>query len=186
MKQVALFKNKLSDISLNFTVYRKLFDDKDAVNTMNNFHSLVFGNYQKCLVDTLYLEIAKLFDRGTNQQNINLSFQYLISRTVGKFHPELNMDFQKLKSLFEASNLKTYRNKLLAHNDLKTIINSKVARPVVTGEALKVIVDEAWALFGKIEHYLGITDRTYVTSSEIRLPTGSGIDEFILMLQKRI
>lgn len=183
MEDPALFKSRLSDISLNFTVYSELFDNTHFLNTLNNFHSFVFGNYQKCLVDALYLEIAKLFDPEGNKDK-NLSFLYLISLTNGNNHAELKKDFEELCKLFISSNLKVYRNKLLAHNDLKAIQGARVAKPEVTTETLKVLLEGCWSLFGKIEYALGITDRVYRTSPHILLPAGTGIDEFITKLQK--
>ena len=180
----ALFKNRLSDISLNFTVYSELFDSSDSVNTLNNFHSFVFGNYQKCLVDVLYLEIAKLFDPKGNKDK-NLSFLYLISLTNSDSKPELEADFEELKILFTSSNLKAYRNKLLAHNDLKAIQGIRAVKPEVTTETLEELLKRAWTLFGKIEFTLGITEKAYQTSPYIQLPTGTGIDEFITKLKNR-
>lgn len=160
-----------------------MFDNTNSVNTLNNFHSFVFGNYQKCLVDALYLEIAKLFDlKGNNDKN--LSFLYLISLTNDNNHAELEENFEELCKLFKSSNLKAYRNKLLAHNDLKAIQGIRAAKPEVTTETLRVLLERCWSLFGKIEYALGITDRAYQTSPYILLPTGSGIDEFINKLQK--
>ncbi|MDO6446253.1 hypothetical protein Q4493_10765 [Colwellia sp. 1_MG-2023] len=184
MEASALFKSRLSDISLNFTVYSELFDNTHSVNTLNNFHSFVFGNYQKCLVDALYLEIAKLFD-PKGKKDKNLSFLYLISLTNDINHAELKENFEELCILFKSSNLKAYRNKLLAHNDLKAIQGVRAAKPEVTTETLKVLLERCWSLFGKIEYALGITDRAYQTSPHILLPTGTGIDEFITKLQKR-
>ena len=184
MEASALFKSRLSDISLNFTVYSELFDNIDSVNTLNSFHSFVFGNYQKCLVDALYLEIAKLFD-PKGKKDKNLSFLYLISLTNNDIHPELEGDFEELNTLFKTSNLKAYRNKLLAHNDLKAIQGVRAAKPEVTTETLQGLLERSWSLFGKIECALGITDRAYQTSPYIQLPTGTGIDEFITKLQSR-
>ncbi|MFB2718439.1 AbiU2 domain-containing protein [Shewanella xiamenensis] len=184
MEASALFKNRLSDISLNFTVYSELFDNTHSIETLNNFHSFIFGNYQKCLVDALYLEVAKLFDPKGDKDK-NLSFSYLISLTNDNNHAELNKDFEELCTLFESSNLKKYRNKLLAHNDLKAIQGIKAAKPEVTTETLEVLLKRCWSLFGKIEYALGITDRAYQTSPHILLPTGTGIDEFITKLQER-
>ena len=184
MEASALFKSRLSDISLNFTVYSELFDNTHSVSTLNNFHSFVFGNYQKCLVDALYLEIAKLFDPKGNKDK-NLSFLYIISLTNDNNQAELKENFEELCTLFKSSNLKTYRNKLLAHNDLKAIQGVKAAKPEVTTETLEILLEQCWSLFGKIEYALGITDRAYQASPHIQLPTGTGIDEFITKLQKR-
>ncbi len=185
MEDSALFKKKLSDISLNFTVYRELFDSMGSVNTLNNFHSFIFGNYQRCLVDSIYLEVVKLFD-PEGDKNKNLSFPYLISLIKGDSRSELEADFEKLKNIFKDSNLKNYRNKLLAHNDLNAIQSIKALKLELTSETLENMLEKSWALFGKIEFYLGITDRAYQTSAYIRLPTGAGIDEFIEKLQVRI
>ncbi|MCE3218979.1 hypothetical protein G5C64_09035 [Vibrio diabolicus] len=59
MEDVVLFKKKLSDVSLNFTVYTELFDSPEAVEAMNQFHPFIFGNYQKCLVRISVIAIAR-------------------------------------------------------------------------------------------------------------------------------
>lgn len=130
------------------------------------------------------MEIVKLFD-PEGDKNKNLSFLYLISLTRDDLQPELKADFEELKTIFKSSNLKSYQNKLLAHNDLKAIQCIKAEKPEVTSETLESMLEKSWSLFGKIEFYLGITDRAYQTSIYIHLPTGAGIDEFIEKLQVR-
>ncbi|WP_219574156.1 AbiU2 domain-containing protein, partial [Vibrio parahaemolyticus] len=184
-EDVVLFKKKLSDVSLNFTVYTELFDSTEAVKAMNDFHPFIFGNYQKCLVDGLYLELTKLFDPQGKSGSKNLSFDFMISRVSKEHQTELRADLQELGKLFEEANLKKYRNKLLAHNDVNALRGSKVIELRVTTLKLEMILSSLWSLFGKIEYYLGITDRPYKTSSYIRLPTGSSVEEFVGKIIKR-
>ena len=79
---------------------------------------------------------------------------YLISLTNDNNHAELKENFEELCILFKSSNLKAYRNKLLAHNDLKAIQGVRAAKPEVTTETLKVLLERCWSLFGKIEYAL--------------------------------
>jgi hypothetical protein len=185
MEDVVLFKKKLSDVSLNFTVYTELFDSPEAVEAMNQFHPFIFGNYQKCLVDVLYLELTKLIDPQGKSGSKNLSFEFMIAKTSDEHQNELISDLTELSKLFEEVNLKKYRNKLLAHNDVSTLRGNKVLELEVTVSKLEIILNSSWALFGKIEYYLGITDRPYQTSSYIKLPTGSSVEEFVGKIKNR-
>lgn len=186
MEDVVLFRKKLSDVSLNFTVYTELFDSSEAVEAMNQFHPFIFGNYQKCLVNILYLELTKLIDPQGRSGSKNLSFEYMISKASVEHQIKLQSDFKDLNKLFEEINLKKYRNKLLAHNDVNTLRGNKVLELEVTVSKLEMIFHSSWSLFGKIEYYLGITDRPYQTSSYIQLPTGSSTKEFIDKIKNRI
>ncbi|MFH4617336.1 hypothetical protein WMQ45_22145 [Vibrio diabolicus] len=103
----------------------------------------------------------------------------MISKASDEHQIELLSDLTELSKLFEEVNLKKYRNKLLAHNDLSTLRGNKVLELEVTASKLEIILNSSWSLFGKIEYYLGITDRPYQTSSYIQLPTGSSVEEFV-------
>lgn len=179
MEDVVLFKKKLSDVSLNFTVYTELFDSAEAVEAMNQFHPFIFSNYQRCLVHVLYLELSKLIDPKGKSGSKNLSFEFIISKASDEHQIELLSDLTELGKLFEEVNLKKFRNKLLAHNDVSTLRGNKVLELEVTVSKLEMILNSSWSLFGKIEYYLGITGRPYQTSSYIQLPTGSSVEEFV-------
>ncbi|MEZ8314261.1 hypothetical protein AB6C44_11685 [Vibrio splendidus] len=186
MEDVNIFKSKLSDVSLNFTVYKQLFDNSDSVEVMNKFHPFIFGNYQKCLVDILYLELTKLIDPEGRSGNENLSFEFLISKVNNKFQSELLSDLSDLGELFKESNLKIYRNKLIAHNDAKTLRGDKVIELLITSDKLEIILNSSWSLLGKIEYYLGIEDCIYQTSAYIMLPSETCIEEFVEKIKNRI
>ncbi|WP_146448358.1 hypothetical protein [Vibrio kanaloae] len=184
MNDVESFKAKLRDVSLNFTIYSELFDEQDAVDIMNNVNPLIFGNYQRCLVDVLYLEISKLLDPMRQGGNQNLSFAYIISLVPQQYQQELNSDLSVLENLFEQSNLKKYRNKKLAHNDLQSIKSERGIELNISSSKLENMLDCAWLVLGKVEFYLGLTDRPYKTAVHVRLPTGITIEEFISQLGK--
>jgi hypothetical protein len=184
MNDVESFKAKLRDVSLNFTIYSELFDKQDTVDIMNNINPLIFGNYQRCLVDVLYLEISKLLDPMRQGRNQNLSFAYMISLVPQKHQQELKSDLFVLEKLFEQSNLKKYRNKKLAHNDLQSIKSERGFGLNISTSKLENMLDCGWRVLGKVEFYLCLADRPYETAVHVRLPTGVTIEEFVSQLEK--
>jgi hypothetical protein len=68
------------------------------------------------------LEPCLLLDPAQTGKNINLSLEHLVKQCKC---PELDEKLEQLKTQYILTGIKEWRNKLLAHNDLDTLMGTK-------------------------------------------------------------
>jgi hypothetical protein len=110
--------SKLGEVATLLHTLEDLYTDTQVVARMNEYASAFFGQHQALLVDTLFLEIAKLFDPAQQGKNSNLSLPHLV-----KVSPFAHANEQVVKAQLELAKgalgrIPQLRNKFLAHNDL--------------------------------------------------------------------
>ncbi len=107
--------------------FRKyLFDenpDVDALKEPRNEH--FFYRIQEVFQESWMHQLAKLHDPAVQGKNINLTLEYIIE--YGGWETEFQKKLQGLKSRMDKlyPSIKVARNKLLSHNDYKTMIGSE-------------------------------------------------------------
>ena len=113
-----------------------LFDENpDKVVFENPRNGLFFVHLQDVLQESWCIQLAKLHDPAVQGRNINLSLDYMIER--GHWEPEAKKELIGLKSKMEeslAGPIRIARDKILAHNDEPTLLNSKDLGSFATGE----------------------------------------------------
>jgi hypothetical protein len=103
-----------------------LFDEnKDVAILKSPRHEHFFYSLQEIIQEHWLHQLAKLHDPAVQGSNINLSIDYIID--FGGWDDQLKL---KLKSLREGMSIlstpvKSARNKLLSHNDLRVILEEK-------------------------------------------------------------
>ena len=78
--EIERIKYLLSELSVDLTLYSQLYGLEEAVEVLNQFNGLVFGRLQHCLIERIFIEFAKLMDKGKMGKNENLSLEYIIKK----------------------------------------------------------------------------------------------------------
>jgi hypothetical protein len=79
---------------------------------------------------------------------------------------ELSELLSNTQQLFVSTGLKKYRNKVISHNDLRTI-NNKTQHLSLNYDYLTLLIKNLWALLDMIRFVSGETDVLVTTGTEI-------------------
>ena len=150
-----LIKNELVSAWAYLITYVELFDHHDPkrmellLETAPGF----FGLVQSSLLESVFIRLARLMDPADSSRDEtkpNLSFKKLF---LGSNYPHAAIKFESVNKMWKTGDLKslqTYRNKIIAHNDLKL---AREITPQVTAKLrsqdvtkLRQLFTELWAV----------------------------------------
>lgn len=186
MQECEKFEDLLFDLSSDLTIYRQLFSNEETIATLNGFNSLIFGNYQKCLVNSIFSKIARLLDPPAtgSSKNSNLSLQFLIERLSIAENSEVMDEFGEIKFIFSSSGLKNYRNKILSHNDAKTAIRGESLSINIDASELEGLVERIGNLYFTVKYAAGLDQVNRSLDPLITLPFDKDGASFISKLKQ--
>lgn len=118
-QELEVIRNYFTDLCIDLTIYSDLFTSQESVDVLSQFNSLIFNRIKRAYIERLCLSIACLLDPAETGKNKNLSLEHIINQCNS---PELEKKLDKLKGLYNSTGIKLWRQKLLAHNDLKTLM----------------------------------------------------------------
>ncbi len=110
-----------------YEVRKYLFDDNpDECLLKEARHKSFFYRISIVFQESWMLQLVKLHDPAVQGGNANLSLQYIIE--YGDWEPDFKQELVELKKAMDMLylSIKEARNKLLSHNDYKTIIGQDV------------------------------------------------------------
>ena len=105
---------------------RKLFDDNPEVNKLMVSQSRdFFVRLSEITLDYAFLQVMKLHDPSVIGKDINLTIEYIVE--YGAWDQQTRIELNKLVSKLNElkEQIKPARNKIICHNDLKTILRNK-------------------------------------------------------------
>jgi hypothetical protein len=172
MKAHQKFEELLFELSNDFTIYKQLFSEDSSVEILNNFNSLIFGNYQKNLVDRIFSEIAKALDPAHTgkSKDPNLSLAYFIKKYDLEEDEEVAKEFEHILKIYAGSNLKKYRNKILSHNDARLAYKGESISVKLQLSDVEVLIEGIGNLYYTILFKAGIKDENFAMDPLVTLP----------------
>jgi hypothetical protein len=167
-EHVETMQKVVADVATEFTLYTQLFVMPDTIDLLNKTASMVFSSYQRSLLNTIYISISRILDPATSgrDKDSNLSFKFIISELELTENKELSELLSNTQQLFVSTGLKKYRNKVISHNDLRTI-NNKTQHLSLNYDYLTLLIKNLWALLDMIRFVSGETDVLVTTGTEI-------------------
>jgi hypothetical protein len=167
-EHVETMQKVVADVATEFTLYTQLFVMPDTIDLLNKTASMVFSSYQRSLLNTIYISISRILDPATSgrDKDSNLSFKFIISELELTENKELSELLSNTQQLFVSTGLKKYRNKVISHNDLRTI-NNKTQHLSLNYDDLTLLIKNLWALLDMIRFVSGETDVLVTTGTEI-------------------
>jgi len=163
-----IMQRVVADVATEFTLYTQLFVKPESIDLLNKTASMVFSSYQRSLLNTIYISISRILDPATSgrDKDSNLSFKFLISELEIAENKELSKLLSNTQQLFISTGLRKYRNKVISHNDLRTI-NNKTQHLSLNYDDLTLLIKNLWALLDMIRFVSGETDVLITTGTEI-------------------
>jgi len=177
-EELQFFDRYFSTLCTDLTIYKQLFSTEESITVLNSFNSLIFGRIQATYIERICLKIACLLDpaeSGKGGVNKNLTLKRFVTQCNSS---ELNTLIGNLDTLYDSTGIKTWRNKVLAHSDLKTAM----------GEFdfdLKFSLEDLENIIQCVQEILDlIVDPNVTTDTEVKLPYGSDVSSFIAKIKK--
>jgi len=173
-EELKVIKEYFTNLCLDLTIYSDLFTEQESIDVMNGFNSLVFSRIQKAYIEKLCLSLACLLDPAQTGKNKNLSLARIITQCEC---PELDGKYSNLLKLYELTGIKNWRSKLLAHNDLNTLMGKKILDLKFEHDDIENIIELIQEIFDDI------SDPTVQTDIRVTLPFDKDVNQFISKLK---
>ncbi|MBY6106824.1 hypothetical protein KUW19_10095 [Ferrimonas balearica] len=186
MYSLVTLKNFLADVSTDLTYYRQIFGSDRNVEVLREFSDWVFSNYQQCLINNIYSKLARLLDPKSSCGKDNLSFSYVISTCSLSEDLDIQKSLEDIKNKYKSTGLKSYRNKVLSHNDAHTVLSGTQCGVSLNDESLDEFLSSLWDLFSLLKYKTGQEDLIPKYSTEIIIPAEMDGETFVLKLQGRM
>lgn len=185
MEAIGKFEDLLFDLSNDFTIYSQLFTEDHSVKVLNEFNPLIFGNYQKVLISSILSKVARLLDPATTGRDRapNLSLAYFIEKYRLQDDPEVKGEFEYIKDFYKNSNLKTYRNKVLSHNDAALAYKGESISLKLEAPDVESLIGFIGDLFFLIKYKSGISAVNAAIDPLVTLPFDKDGSAFINKLK---
>lgn len=174
LRELEVIKNYFTDLCIDLTVYSDLFTSQESVDILNGFNSLIFNRIKRAYVEKLCLSIACLLDPAQTGKNKNLSLAHIIKQCNC---PELDVKLDGLKDIYRSTGIKRWRQKLLAHNDLSTLMGGKPLYLKFEHNDIEHMIELIREIFDDI------SDPTVHTDFRVVLPFDKNGSAFIKKLQ---
>ena len=172
--ELDVINNYFSDLCVDLTLYSELFTEDSSIKVLNKFNQLVFHRIQKAYIEKLCLSIACLLDPAETGKSKNLSLARIIKQCEC---PELDEKLNKLQELYISTGIKKWRQKLLAHNDLGTLMGRKNLDLKFEHDDIQYILELIQEIFDDI------SDPTVHTDIMVTLPFDQNGRAFINKLE---
>ena len=179
MTEFSKFKLLISDLSMDFTIYHQLFSKEKDIEVLNKFNYIIFSNYQKCLLESIYSKISRLLDPAKTHNNKNLSFSYFIEKFSLSDDKEIMDKLDEIEKVYKETNLKKYRDKVLSHNDVKLATAESVFKLDLTINEVNLFLSSLRDLCCLIDYKSGGSELRYSISPYITLPRDLDGSSFI-------
>ncbi|EEO01251.1 TPA: hypothetical protein RUZ05_003367 [Vibrio cholerae] len=172
--ELKVIKEYFSHLCLDLTVYSDLFTVQQSIDAINEFNSLVFGRIQKAYIEKLCLSLACLLDPAQTGNNKNLSLKRIIDQCECT---ELDCKYSGLLRLYESTGIKNWRSKLLAHNDLNTLMGKSKLELKFEHDDIENIIELIQEIFDDI------SDPKSQTDIRVTLPFDQNVNNFVNKLK---
>lgn len=175
--ELECFEDYFVSLCTDLTIYNQLFGSDEAISVLNEFSGLIFNRIQRTFVEKICLKIACLMDpasSGKGGSNKNLSLRRFVEVAD---NAELNVAYEKLHKSYEDTGIKEWRNKILAHTDLKTAMGVYDFDLKFDVQALNELIRETQDILDLIK------DPCVYTDTEVTLPFGKDVGTFLSKLK---
>ncbi|WP_176432249.1 MULTISPECIES: AbiU2 domain-containing protein [unclassified Vibrio] len=186
MEAVEKLKSLLIDVSTDMKFYEQIFGVKENIQTLVEFSNWVFSNYQSALVNSIMMKVSRLMDPVASCGEDNLSFKNVVERCDLSNDEQILPLLAELDQVYKTTGLKNYRNKVLSHNDAKSLLTNKSTKVNLNQVELSELIKDMWHLLAVIEHRSGLENSVPEYSTEHLIPASEDGEWFIEKLRRRM
>lgn len=183
MEEFNRFGIIVSNLQKEVELYEELYGNSDAVSILEQSAIHVFSIIQRAMFFEIIARLAALFDPAKTGKDSNLSFSHLLGRVEGKLEPKTEELIAQTFALYEATGIKRFRSKALAHLDLKQYLGKRVLATDISYESVSGILSNLEILIRTIPVEAGILAKGHAIYRDSKLPDSSGGIALLAKLQ---
>jgi hypothetical protein len=183
MEEFNRFGIIVSELQKEVELYEELYGNSDAVSILNQSAMQVFSIIQRAMFFEIVTRLAALFDPSKMKVDANLSFDHLLERVKGKLEPDTEKLVAQTRVLYDATGIKKFRSKALAHLDLKHYLGNRVLATDISYESVFSILSNLETLIRKMPVEAGILAKGNEIYRDSKLPERSGGKALLARLQ---
>ena len=116
-RDIAFFLSFATDIKREAVLYEQMFCSEDTVKIANQTFPDTLSVVKRCMFVSVLTRLSAMFDPPASMGRDNFSFAYLRKKYSQFFGPELDLDAKAIEDQIERLQIKSFRNKLIAHHD---------------------------------------------------------------------
>lgn len=140
LAELSRYNSYISDIRREVQLYEQLYCLSASTEILNRNITPVFSIIQKSMFISILTRVSAVFDSKSLGSNENLSLDFIEHKYRTYANEALRSEFDELKGRYQALNIKKYRNKLIAHNDLATVFGeSSVSHTIKDGDIMSLL-----------------------------------------------
>lgn len=173
----------VSELQKEVELYEELYGNADSVSILNQSAMQVFSIIQRAMFFEIITRLAALFDSATTRKEANLSFSHLHARVQGTLNPETEQLIAQTIALYDATGIKKFRSKALAHLDLKQYLGKRVLATDISYENVSRILSNLDILIRTMPVEAGILAKGHAIYRDSKLPDKSGGMALLAKLQ---
>jgi hypothetical protein len=183
-EKLEAFKRLVAELCHDFTVYSGMFGKEETRLSTNKLGRNVMLVVERSLLTQICLRYAALVHDNSKRQKggvIDKSEEVIsLKELIEPLNSDwLNSTLVKMKSFYIESNLKKWRNKVIAHNDFKIFQNRSQSIPKLTED----IIRQQLEMLNDCLNYLQNRYDVH-TDVEVQLEFGEGLDKYRSSLNK--
>lgn len=142
LRELSRYNSYITDIRREVMLFEQLYCSEDSLAIINANLMDVFKIVQRSMFVSILTRVSAVFDSKSFRSDPNLSLDYFEDKYREFASEKLLNDFEAIKGRYEAMNIKNFRNKLIAHNDQKTIFGeSSITHSIENGDLMKLLND---------------------------------------------
>jgi len=177
-RKLEAFERLVVELCHDFTVYKGMFGSEDARASTYKLGREVMFVVERAFLTQICLRYAALVhdkDKSNRPNEKVVSFSELINPLDSEW---LNQRLDWFVAFYKDSGLKKWRNKAIAHNDLKVFLNRKQHLPELSVD----VIENQLELLNECLNYL--RDKQYQhTEVGVVLSRGEGLDKYQQQLE---
>ena len=129
----------ISHLNYRWKLHKELFQNPAPFELYKQAGVNVWHTFEDVLLDSIFLDIARLLDPEQTGKKQNLTLSRLIKHSVDSEYPEvLGTNLDQAYVLYTEL-IAPWRNRVLSHNDYLTLVKKK-SLPVVPYDSIEAIV----------------------------------------------
>ncbi|WP_300243263.1 hypothetical protein [Pseudomonas sp.] len=140
--ELSRYKSYISDIQREVQLYEQLYCSESSRAVLNKNLQTPFKIIQTSMFISVLTRVTAIFDSKALGSFSNLSLDFLEHKYREFSSKDLLDEFKELKERFDALNIKSFRNKLIAHIDLDTVLGgASVSHNIKDGDIMRLLQD---------------------------------------------
>jgi len=162
----------ICELNVVVNLYEELYGDKENVQFLNQTSPHTFAIFQKSMFFEIICRLSAIFDSAGNKEK-NLTLEYLLEKYEGKINKEIYLEAESIKYDFSKTKIKSYRNKVYAHFDLKKYLGTRQIATNISYETINNILKNLSSLVVKMGLHVGAIDKEQILVRNKKLPEHS-------------